>query len=146
MECPTGNVATPIADQLLSATQHLLRGATGKRQQQNRAGRNATLNQPRDAINQRASFAGARARDHQQWTLAMRHRRVLRGIQDLSVLDAEIALIGSERPPLAQNDYLIDHGEGNCTTTEPECAPDSATTRCRPGAGAGPPAGSARDH
>ena len=93
MERSAGDRAAPIADQLLGAMQHLLRRAAGEGQQQNRAGRDAALDQPRDPINQRASLARARARDHQQRALAMGHRFVLRGIEHLGVLDAEVALV-----------------------------------------------------
>ena len=101
--------ARAISDQLLCAPQHLLRGATRERQQQDRAGRHAALDQPRDAINQRASLARSRSRHDQQRAVAMRHGGKLRGIQQLGVLDFEVALIGRRRRLFAQVNYLVGH-------------------------------------
>ena len=70
-----------IADQLLDPPQHLLRRPPREGQQQNRAGRHATLDQPRHPINQRARLARACARHHQQRALAMGHRGELGRVQ-----------------------------------------------------------------
>ena len=115
--------ARAIADQLLCAPQHLLRRAPRERQQQDRAGRHAALDQPRDAIDQRASLARSRARHDQQRAVAMRHGGELRGIQQLGVLDFEVALVGRRRRLFAQVNYLV----GHVSAILPRRAPQVAT-------------------
>ncbi len=102
------NGAGPLADQLLGPAQHFLRGAPGKGQQKDRARRNAAFDEPGHAIDERASLARARARDHQQRAVAMNHRLELGGIQRLGVLDPETALIDRMRA-VPQENYLVRH-------------------------------------
>ena len=103
--------AGTIANQLLGATEHLLSRATGEREQQNRARGHAALDKPRDSINKRARLARARSRDHQQRPVAMRNGLELRGIQQLGVLNLEVALVGRRRRLFAEIDYLVGHVE-----------------------------------
>src|ERR1019366_2338466 len=74
-----GKVPPATSHQLLGATQHLLRRAAGERQQQDRTWLHAALDQPRDAIDQRASLARSRSRYDQQRAFAMRHGGLLGG-------------------------------------------------------------------
>src|SRR6266436_8171648 len=91
------NLAGALANELLDPLEHLLRRAPRKCKQQYRARRDATLDKPRDAIDQRARLARPGAGDDQQWTIAMRHGGKLRGVQDLGVLDPEARLVGRLR-------------------------------------------------
>ena len=116
MEGAARDCARAISDELLCPPQHLLRGAPRERQQQDRAGRHAALDQPRDAIDQRASLARSRARHDQQRAVAMRHGGELRGIQQLGVLDFEVALIGRRGRLFAQVNYLVGHVKRDPTT------------------------------
>src|SRR6266851_10507340 len=97
MEGAARNFAGALANELLDPLKHLLRRAPRKREKQYRAGRDTTLDKPRDAINQRARLARPGAGDDQQWTIAMRHGGKLRGVQDLGVLDPEVRLVGRLR-------------------------------------------------
>src|SRR5260370_30287982 len=94
MEGATRDFAGALANELLDPLKHLLRRPPRKREQQYRAGRNAALDKPRDAINQRARLARPGAGDDQQWTIAMSHGGELCGVQDLGVLDPEARLVG----------------------------------------------------
>ena len=93
MERAARDLAAAIADQLLDPPQHLLRRAPREGQQQDRTGRHAALDQPRDPIDQRARLAGAGARDHQQRAFAMGHGGELLRIQHLGVADTESAFV-----------------------------------------------------
>src|SRR5216684_8234496 len=93
MEGAAGDFAGALANELLDPMKHLLRRAPCKREKQYRTRRDAALDKPRDAINQRARLARPGAGDDQQWTVAMRHGGELRGVQDLGVLDPEVRLV-----------------------------------------------------
>src|ERR1700730_8720282 len=90
MEGAARDFAGALANELLAPLKHLLRRAPRKCKQQYRAGRNAALDKPRDAINQRTRLARPGAGDDQQRTIAMRQGGELRGVQDLGVLDPEV--------------------------------------------------------
>ena len=109
MERAAGHRPRAIADQLLHPAQHLLRRAPGESQQQDRSGRHAALDQPGDPINQRAGLARARSGDHQQRALAMPDGFELRRVQDLGVLDPEVALVRRRRGVSLEGDYLVGH-------------------------------------
>src|SRR5690348_8539106 len=111
MEGAAGDFARALADELLDPLKHLLRRPPRKREQQYRAGRNAALDKPRDAINQRARLTRPGTGDDQQWAVAMRHGGKLRGIQDLGVLNPEVRLVDRlrGRPRVLYEDYPVRH-------------------------------------
>src|SRR5229473_5791011 len=111
MEGAARNFAGALANELLDPLEHLLRRAPRKCKQQYRARRDATLDKPRDAINQRARLARPGAGNDQQRTIAMSHGGELRGVQDLGVLDPEVRLVGRlrGRPRVLYYDYPVGH-------------------------------------
>src|SRR5271163_358391 len=117
------DLAAAVADESLDPPQHLLGGAPRERQQQDCAWRNAALDQPRDAINQRAGLARTGARDYQHRTVAMGYRGKLRWIEQVGVLDAVVALIGGGVRRPSELDYAIGHGGMNCSMAEARVAP-----------------------
>ena len=128
--------ARAISDELLGASQHFLRRAARESEQQNSARRHAALDQPRDSIDQRASLARSRARDDQQRPVAMRHGGELRGIQQLGVLDFEVALVGGRSRLFAEINYLVGHVKRDVITPRDasyDARPTAASARCPPG-------------
>src|SRR5216684_4581519 len=97
MEGAARAFAGALANELLDALKHLLRRPPRKCEQQYRARRDATLDKPCDAINQRARLTRPGAGNDQQWAIAMSHGSELRGVQDLGVLDPEVRLVGRLR-------------------------------------------------
>ncbi len=117
MEGAAGDLRSAIADQLLDPPQHLLRRAPRESQQQNRTGRHAALDQPRDPIDQRACLARAGPRDNQQRTLAMGHGGKLLRVEQLAIPDPEGALIKlGARRPVPEDDYFVGHCADNSST------------------------------
>ena len=66
MESPTVDALAVATDQPLCPRQHLLRGASRERQQQNSLRLHAALNQMRDTIHERARLAGASPGDDEK--------------------------------------------------------------------------------
>ena len=75
---PAGNLVAAAVDQQTGAADHLLGGAPGESEQEDRARIDALIDQMGDAVDQRASLAGAGAGDDQQRPLDRGRRLVLR--------------------------------------------------------------------
>ena len=72
VEGPAVHGAARAPDQPFGAAEHLLRGATREREEQDALRTDAALEQVRDAIHERAGLARPRARDDQQRAVRVR--------------------------------------------------------------------------
>src|SRR5262245_60111616 len=87
MKGPARNLIAAVVDQETRAPQHFFSGTAGKSKEQDRPGIYADLYKMRDAMDQGACLASARAGDHQQWTFERCCRFILGWVQLLGVVN-----------------------------------------------------------
>ena len=131
-------------DESLGAGEHLLRGAAREGEEEDALGRDAALDQVRDAVDERARFARARAGDDEQRPVAEgdgarllrieggRERRLVRGGKLSRARAVEARLVrhspeytsAPERPPNAS-------ALGGANPVPSRCRCSGYATRCR---------------
>src|SRR5664279_5787159 len=116
MERPRRRAVEVGADQRLDAALHLAGGTVREGEEQKRRGVDTVLDETRDAIDERAGLARARARDDERRPVASKHDRLLLLVQLPRVVDA-VALRGRGAPEdvLPQGGGVVAHAAGEIT-------------------------------
>src|SRR5512141_2102591 len=81
MECPAMHLAARGSNELLRAREHLLRGATSKREKKNSVRPHSALDEVRYAVDESAGLSCSGACDDEQRPVAVRRCGGLLGIQ-----------------------------------------------------------------